>query len=176
MNKLIFLNRPKLCFILVLSFFCLGSIHAQDQKSTVDTSSISRSLIKIGNNKCDSAKVRLKNRDKKGANKLYSEAIKDYKKALKTTPDSYEANYRLGIAQTKTENYKAAIISFDKALSLDPEKGDAFRERGVAWVGLKLDSLAIKDFNKAIDLNYDDYEAYMQRAYIKEKIEIPIWL
>ncbi|MBK7183273.1 MAG: hypothetical protein IPH89_10225 [Bacteroidetes bacterium] len=51
------------------------------KKPKVDTADAAGSFIKVGNYKCDTAKVRLKNNDTKAANKLYLEAIKDYKKA-----------------------------------------------------------------------------------------------
>src|SRR5476651_719657 len=85
----------------------------------VDTADAATAFIKTGNFKCDSAEIHLKKKDTKGANRFYSDAIKDYKKALKLNPNSYDANYVLGKTQTKTKDYKNAVASFDKALTID---------------------------------------------------------
>jgi tetratricopeptide (TPR) repeat protein len=158
----------KLFSFLVLLFFAANSF-SQEGETIIDTADASNAFLRIGNFKCDSAIVHLKKNDTKGGNRFYSEAIKEYKKALKMNPNSYNANYQMGIVLTKTKDYKDAILSFDKALSIDGEKSDGFRERGVAQLGMKNDSMAMKDFNKAIDKNYDDYQAYFQRAMLKLK-------
>ncbi|MGZ4055777.1 MAG: tetratricopeptide repeat protein, partial [Bacteroidia bacterium] len=164
MQKLIL----KYCFIFFILFS--GKLLAQDAEAPkVDTSDAASALLKTGNFKCDSAVVHLKKKDTKGANRFYSDAIKDYKKAFKLNPNTYAVNYLLGKAQTKTKDYKNAVASFDRALAVDPEKGDAFRERAVAEVGLGKDSVAMKDFNKAIDKNYNDVDAYFQLAILQEK-------
>ncbi|MES2396898.1 MAG: hypothetical protein V4549_12880, partial [Bacteroidota bacterium] len=91
---------------------------------------VSINFLELGNHKCDSAVVHLKNKDIKGANKLYQAAIKDYKKVVKEDPKSQAAFFRLAIAQAKTEDHKNAIKNFDMAVSLDTAVGAAYRERG----------------------------------------------
>jgi tetratricopeptide (TPR) repeat protein len=163
MQKLIL----KYFFFLLIIFS--GKLFAQDSDAPkVDTADAATKLIKSGNIKCDSAEVHLKKKDSKGANKFYSDAIKDYKKAVKINNRDYAANYALGKVLNKTKDYKNALVCFDSALCNDP-KGDAFRERGIAQHGLGKDSLAYKDFSKAIDKDYNDVQAYYHRGMLTEK-------
>lgn len=155
---------------LVIIFIFSGSTcFAQDAEAPkVDTADAVAAIVTAGNIKCDSALAHEKNNDIKGANRLYQDAIKDYKKAVKTG-SSYAAYYKMGLAQAKLKDHKNAVMSFEKALAIDPERAEAYRERGLSQLALGKDTLAMNDLNKAIDKNYDDAESFYQRGLMREK-------
>ena len=117
----------------IFSFYSSSQLFAQDESlPKIDSSDMAMQFIKTGNIKRDSAEVHLKNKDKKGADKLYAEAIKDYKKALKVNSKSYTAYYQMAMSFSKRKDYKNAIANFDKAIKIDTTKFIVYRERGIA--------------------------------------------
>ena len=71
-----------------------------------DTTDASANAVRKATIICDSAEVRMKQHDVKAANKLYNEAVKQLKLAVKENPNSFAAWYWLGKTQTKTKDYK----------------------------------------------------------------------
>lgn len=159
--------KSKHIFSLFLLTFIFQSSILKSQ--IADTTDASANAVRQANIICDSAQAKLKRNDVKGANRLYNEAVKQFKIATKENPNSFAAWYGLGRTQTKTKDYKEAVLSFDKALEADATRSEAFRERGIAQAGLGKFDAAISDFDKAVDKNYNDAEAYYQRGLLKEK-------
>ena len=93
-------------FISIFLFCKASTLRAQ----AVDTSDANVKAVILANIKCDSADAHIKRKDPKGANKLYADAIKQYKLVIKANPNLFSAWYGLGRAQTKTKDYKEAVL------------------------------------------------------------------
>ena len=106
------INKNLLFSLLFFTFLSVQVIGQGTQKPAAKTDALG--FLELGNHKCDSAAVHIKNNDSKGATKFYQSAIKDYKKAIKENPTSYVIYYRLGIAQNKIKEYKDAIVITDE--------------------------------------------------------------
>ena len=118
-------NISKILYTLFFLIFFLNSYSQEETAPKKDTVDAPTALIISGNNKCDSAEVHLKKKEKKIADKLFADALKDYKKSLKLNKTSYVAYYRMGLLQSKTDENKDAIISFTTAIKLDSTHGEA---------------------------------------------------
>lgn len=161
-----------LLFLAVTLLFFTSRLSAQDdnapKKDTLDPVTI---IINAGNYKCDSAAVHMKKKDVKGANRLYADAIKEYKKLIKKDKDKemFAPYYYIAEVQLKTKDYKEAILNFTQAIKIDSTHGDAFRDRGICEVAIQKFPEAKKDFNLAISLSPQDPVALYNRGLLAEQ-------
>jgi len=113
----------------------------------------------------------------------YSEAIKEFTKAIEAEPDNGEAYCLRGIARhhnDRSDNWKAdmekAIELTTKAVSENPKDASAFYIRGNARFFFDPET-AIADYSRAVEAKPDFKEAYMARmqlAYLMGKHDICI--
>ncbi len=159
-------------FLFAFLLASVSTIKAQDEnapkKDTLDPVAI---IINAGNIKCDSAAVHLKKKDVKGANRLYADAIREYKKLIKKDKDKemFAPYFYVGEVQLKTKEYKEAILSFTQAIKIDSTHSDAFRDRGICEVAIEKFPEAKKDFNLAISLSPQDPIALYNRGMLAER-------
>ena len=164
-NKIFFF----LSIILIsISFKASSQDDVAPKKDTLDPVA---TIINAGNIKCDSAAVHAKKRDMKVANRLYADAIKEYKKLIKKDKDNqmYAPYYYIAEVQLKTKDYKEAITNYTLAIKIDSTHNEAFRDRGICEVALEKYPEAKKDFNTAVSLNLQDPVALYQRGMLAER-------
>lgn len=92
-------------------------------------------------------------------NAQYKEAISEFKKGLKTTPQDKDLNYYLGISSYSLGECQQAIDYLQKALGtqLDDE---VYYYLGVSYYSLGRVSEAAKYINKALEIDPDDADAH----------------
>ena len=92
------------------------------------------------------------------------EAIKDYGRALKLSPDDAQAWYLRGFAYSRQDKHEKAVKDYSQAIALESEFMSAYNYRGHSYVMLEDCGRAIEDFNKTIALKPDHALAYADRA------------
>lgn len=108
------------------------------------------------------------------SNHQYSEAILEYKAALKLNPYYKEAYLNLGIAYQLKQLFKDAISQYEKAIKLDKNYVDAYINLGLCYEKQDLLSKAKINFEKAIELDPVNAEAHFNLAnvfYRKKEIK-----
>ncbi len=71
---------------------------------------------------------------------------------LKIKPDSYEANFNIGLLSEKAKDLKKAKLFFQKVIELRPDLAEAYYHLGVIEIIEKNKKSAIKYFTKIIEL------------------------
>jgi tetratricopeptide (TPR) repeat protein len=99
--------------------------------------------------------------------KLFTEAILDYDKAIKLDPDLKQVYNRRGLAKFYLNNFPAAIIDYDKAIALDDKFVEAYYNKGLANYGRRNYRSCIVDFDKVIELDEKDADAHFMRGVAK---------
>ncbi len=97
-------------------------------------------------------------------NHQYSEAIIEYKKALKLNPYYKEAYLNLGIAYQSKQLFQEAIASYKNAIKLNKEYVDAYINLGLCYEKQNLLSKAETNLKKAIELDPVNEEAHFNLA------------
>lgn len=108
------------------------------------------------------------------ANHLYSEAIIEYKKALKLNPYYKEAYLNLGKAYQAKQLFEEAISQYKKAIKLDKKYVPAYINLALCYENQNLLTKAEINLKKAIELDPVRPEAHFHLAnilYKKNKIK-----
>jgi len=84
--------------------------------------------------------------------KLDSELVVEYSKALALDPNLLPALHGRALAYFHLKQYEKAIIDYDKILSLDPKDATIYNDRGLAKTPVGREYEAILDFDAAIKL------------------------
>ncbi len=95
-------------------------------------------------------------------------ALEQYKNALSTNPNFYQAYYNIGLVYEKEKKTKQAKENFVKALELHPAFPDAQYHLSVLNLVLKKKKEAIAGFNKVIELVPGSKLAELSRKEIDE--------
>lgn len=80
--------------------------------------------------------LKVEEKDPNKAKGEYEKAFKDFQKAVKLSPDLYQAYNGLGFSSRKMGNYDQALQYYDKALQMAPGFPDAMEYRGEAYLAL----------------------------------------
>jgi tetratricopeptide (TPR) repeat protein len=113
------------------------------------------------------AKQLLSQGDQKLHNRLYTEAIGDYNRAIELDPEFKEAYNHRGLAKFYLNDFMGAIADYDQAVELDPKFIEAYYNRGLAGYGARNYIGCIPDFDKVIELDEKDADAYFMRGLAK---------
>jgi tetratricopeptide (TPR) repeat protein len=98
-----------------------------------------RSVKKAKDHESDAAKASNEEKRSKAlgkANKLYSEALREFTDAVSQQPAMYQAWNYIGFTNRHLGNYDAALSAYAKALELNPTYPDAVEYRAEAYLGL----------------------------------------
>jgi len=97
----------------------------------------------------------------------WTDAINEYRTALKTDPGNNLLHQRLGLLLRDQGDWPGALQQFDEAIAAAPNYSEAHREKGIAENKLyykqgKPDGVpdGIAALQRAIQLNPDDYDAH----------------
>jgi tetratricopeptide (TPR) repeat protein len=96
---------------------------------------------------------------KKNSEKSFENAIKAYKKLIRSDRKNHEAYYNMGRAHNKLYDDSAAAKALQKAVDLNPDDSLYRTELGAALIKMAKYSLAVKQLNKAIELDADNFRA-----------------
>jgi len=117
------------------------------------------------------------------ADKKYNEAITEFTKAIKDSPDDATLYYLRGSAYYARYNdaflnndpkadgndFRLAIDDFNKAIEIDPNYAEAYDFRGLTYAAFEEDDKALSDYNQAIALKPDLASAYYGRGFLYEE-------
>lgn len=119
--------------------------------------------------KIDKANARelLAQGDKKLKDRLFTEAILSYDRAIELDPELKQAYNHRGLAKSYLGNFPASISDYDKAIQLDDKFKEAYYNRALAKYSTKNYASCIADFDKLIQLDEKDAEAYFLRGSAK---------
>ena len=95
-------------------------------------------------------------------NRVWNSAVNLWTRAVEQKPDSWAANYNLGLAHLQEKNYETAAADSDRALSIssfDRRDDLIYVNRGLARRGLQQKDAAKQDFVKALEVNPKSLEA-----------------
>jgi tetratricopeptide (TPR) repeat protein len=104
----------------------------------------------------------------------YSQALKQYKIAMKQSPKNAECNFWIGCVLRRTGNWEKAKESYNKAFELDPRSSRIAHLVGYNYEMLREYSEALHYYDIAIRLQPDWSEPYSSksRIYLKWNMDI----
>ncbi|MZH46959.1 MAG: tetratricopeptide repeat protein [Nitrospinae bacterium] len=94
----------------------------------------------------------------------FNEAVEILNQALKLSPDSVEAYYRMGRVHDEADNRDEAIAAFKKALQIEPDNLKARLGLGDVYSKMTRNDLAVAEFLKAEAQRPDDTELLFKIA------------
>ena len=111
-----------------------------------------------------------------GMNKLqergeFTDAIKDFDRAIKLKSDSVDAWFYSGVAREEMGMHEEAIKNFDEAIKLNADFAYVWRHRGWANMNIERYEDAIADYDEAIRLEEDYPFAWYDRGWAKMELE-----
>ena len=87
--------------------------------------------------------------------------IESFKALIKTNPQFSEAYYNLGVAYSKSGEYKKAVDTYKEAIARNPNYFNAYVNLGVAYSRLDMYGNAITAYQHAININPDDANVHL---------------
>lgn len=107
--------------------------------------------------------------------KKYREAIDEFNRAIRLSPDSAVAYHGRGVAHQNNGDLNQAIDDFGKVIEINPQQpplfypeypylASAYHYRGNAYLQKSEFDLAIADFNRALELQPNSVEDYYARG------------
>ena len=108
----------------------------------------------------------------------YSEALSDFDRAVRLSPNSPELLFSRGFTYLEFGRPEKAIADFDRTLDLDAGYGRAYHRRGIGLMAIGRDDEALRDLTKAIalrptdpDIPYDRGGYYADR-HMREEADL----
>ena len=92
------------------------------------------------------------------------QAIADYTKAIRLSPEDATAWYNRGVAWLAKKEFDKAILDFNRAIRLEPKYALAYYKRGNAWREKKEFDKAIADYTEAIRRDPKDAGSHNNRG------------
>ncbi|GAB4418120.1 MAG: hypothetical protein OHK0032_14170 [Thermodesulfovibrionales bacterium] len=96
--------------------------------------------------------------------KRYTEAIDEYRKALRIKPDNLDAYINLGLAYYKVDRYRDAIDAYNQALKLRPGSKSIYNKLGTIYLILGEYQAAIRAFENALSIDDKDPTTHFNLA------------
>jgi tetratricopeptide (TPR) repeat protein len=96
--------------------------------------------------------------------KKYSNAIKDFSRALEIHPNYVDALINRGSAYAELGRFNDALMDFNHALKFEKKDAELFNRRGEVYLQNEMYDQAIKDFTAAVVLNPMFSDAYLNRG------------
>lgn len=105
-------------------------------------------------------------------NGVYTEAIKDFSKALAINPQLEEAYYERGQAYFKIQQYSLSLTDYTQAIQIKPQIAENYYQRGVVNTKLNNTKEALSDFDQSIRLSPTCEYCYVARANLYRKLKL----
>ena len=99
----------------------------------------------------------------------YSQAEKDFNKALSLNPSYKEAFYGLGMVYGYQDKYEISERYFTKAIKIDKTYLTAIKWRGIVYDELKRYDKALKDFSNVLSIDPGNLDIFIRRARVYRK-------
>ncbi|MDD3593310.1 MAG: tetratricopeptide repeat protein [Candidatus Gastranaerophilales bacterium] len=99
----------------------------------------------------------------------YVSSIKCFIKAIKLSPQYYEAVYALGQSHEAIEEFEMASMIYSKIIEERPSYIKAYNNLGNLYVKMKEYKKAIEAYKKLISINPEFYKAYLGMAIAYDK-------
>jgi tetratricopeptide (TPR) repeat protein len=94
----------------------------------------------------------------------YTQAIKDYDRAIKLNPFDTRAYVNRGVAYAELGNFQKAVENYNIAIRINPNDIKAYYNRAIDYKALGKYQQAIKDFDTAISVDSQYSAAYSNRG------------
>jgi Ca-activated chloride channel family protein len=116
----------------------------------------------------------IRNGNKLYQQKIFDQSAAEYKKAIAVAPENPVANYNLGNAQFRSQQYEEANVSYESTITNSKEKPvreKSFYNRGVAFSKQQKLDESIDAWKNALKLDATDEEARenLQKALVEKK-------
>ena len=95
---------------------------------------------------------------------LHLDAIKEFNKAIKLSPNLAEPYLHRGYAYSLLGEYQKAIENYDISINLNPTIALAYDSRGAALHNIGEILLAIDDYDRALELDPTLSKVYLNRS------------
>lgn len=112
----------------------------------------------------------IRQQNKKQREQYLKEAIEEYDKAIRLSPNFAEAYNNRGVAKDELGQYTEAIKDYSKAIELKSDYAEAYNNRANVNSRLGKDIEAIKDYDKAIEIESNLAEPYFGRGNAKDRL------
>ena len=99
------------------------------------------------------------------AKKEYTDAVKDFTKALGINPNIANAYFGRSIAWKMIGNMENALTDVNKGITLNLNNAEAYGLRGDIYFEKKEYYLALADYNTALAVNQTDPSLYLKRGF-----------
>ncbi len=86
--------------------------------------------------------------------KVWDQAIAEFKEAAKLAPEDSLIQANLGVAFSQTGSYKEALLSFEKALRMGYDSPGLRYNRGVSFARVNLLDEAVQELEKALSMDH----------------------
>jgi tetratricopeptide (TPR) repeat protein len=100
----------------------------------------------------------------KSGKKQYSNAIKDFSRALEIHPNYVDALINRGSAYAQLGRFNDALMDLNHALKFEKKDAELYNKRGEIYLQNEMHDQAIKDFTAAVVLNPMFSDAYLNRG------------
>ncbi len=101
----------------------------------------------------------------------FSQAINEFKKALKISPDFIEAEFNLAFTRELNSQYDSAIQGYKKIIGENPQHIKSYNNLGSLYIKLELYRKAIKVFSDLLKIDSDYTRAYLGIALSFDKLK-----
>lgn len=116
-----------------------------------------------------SAEDYIKSGQQKADRQDYSEAIKDFTRAIELDPRSSRAYGKRGNARYWEDDYDGAVADATRAVELDPKDAWAFGVRALAKLGKEDFKGAKADLDRALELEPNSSSSYVTRGLYRSR-------
>merc|ERR1712154_617329 len=103
--------------------------------------------------------------------KKYNLAIKNYTKAIESTPENGVLYSNRAIAKLKNKDFKGAELDCNKCIELDSSQIKAWFRRGLARKALKKYNKSLQDFQTVLNLDPNNKAAKKEKIEMKNKLQ-----
>lgn len=100
---------------------------------------------------------------------LYEEAIEEYNKALRLSPNFVDVVTKAGIAYRDKGMYDEAIAEFVRAKEINPRYVPAWIHLGITYYMKGFVGMAVEEWEKALDIDPHGKEAQMYIKFVKRE-------
>ncbi len=105
--------------------------------------------------------------------KKYTDALKDYSKAIELDPKLAQAYNNRGFTYAELDKPSEALKDYSKAIELDPEDAQTYNNRGLTYSKLDKHTEALEYYDRAIELDPKLAQAYNNRGVTYTKLDKP---
>lgn len=100
---------------------------------------------------------------------LYDEAVEEYKKALRMSPNFVDVVTKAGIAYRDKGMYDDAVAEFIRAKQINPRYLPAWIHLGITYYMKGFVGMAVEEWEKALEIDPEGKEAHMYLKFVRRE-------